>query len=108
MQSVPFTLGGNIFMAIFTKCGLHALEWCVALAAAVANVGMGHDIGNGRAAVVKRRQFARAKSATPSEVNANRQSYPQNKSRDKCDGRKDGMLAFQPPVLPHLNKPARK
>lgn len=75
MQTVAFPLNGNALMTIFTQGRLDALEWLMALAAIVSHLGMGHDIGNGLAAVIEGRQIARTKGAATGEEDANCQSH---------------------------------
>jgi len=108
VQSVAFPFNSDVFMAFLAEPGLNALERFMALAAVVGNVSVGDDVGNRCAAVVQRREVTRAKSTAPSEIDANRQTHPQDEGGDESNRRKDGMLAFQPSVLSHLNKPARK
>ncbi|MAT95559.1 MAG: hypothetical protein CL608_00205 [Anaerolineaceae bacterium] len=108
MQPIPLSLNRNVFVAILTERGLDALERRVALAAAIADVGVGQNVGHRFAAVVERRQVTGAEGPATGEVDANGQSHPQNKGGDEGNRRKNGMLALQPAILPHLNKPARK
>jgi hypothetical protein len=79
VQSILFSLNGNIFVALLAQRGLDTLKWCMALAAGITNVGVGHDVGDWFAAVVERRQFAGAKSAATCQIDAKHQPHPQNK-----------------------------